>query len=202
MCMYCNVHYSSVSPYSAAIKETLQSEHSTITRELEEKIERLEEDLRTKKRSRVVPPQVVESTSTTVTLPSAAVRPTVTTTPTASIRPMPLQVTTAPTAHVTPTQVSTSVPSTMEATPTPLSNNQLAGSATMFVRSSSPQVSTGPRPSHQIPSTSTSSGSSEADNTTRPVMKRSREDIANEYPPSKRKVLEYSENDFRLLILI
>ena len=155
----------------ATIEENIRREYTTYTRELEEKIERLEEDLKTKKRSRVVQPQVAESTSTTATLPSAAVRPTVTTTPTASIRPMPLQITTAPTAHVTPTQVSTSVPSTVEATATQSSNSQLA-SATVFVRSTSPLVQPGPSRSQMMPSTSSSG---EADNS-RPSIKRSRDE--------------------------
>ncbi len=159
---------------TAAVEENVRREYSSYTRELEDKIEKLEDELRAKKRSRVVQPQVVESTSTTITLPSAAVRPTVTTTPTASIRPMPLQITTAPTAHVTPTQVSTSVPSTVESTATQSTNSQLA-SATVFVRSTSPLIQ--PSQHSQImPSTSSSSSSNEADNTSRPSVKRSRDD--------------------------
>ena len=48
---------------------TLQEQYDTDTRKLEEKINKLEQELKSKRR-RVVPPQVVESPSTTVTLPS------------------------------------------------------------------------------------------------------------------------------------
>ncbi len=74
--------------------------------------------------------------------PTAAVKPTVTTTPTASIRPMAIQTTTAPTAHVTPTMVTN-----QHVTVTPMVShltNQTgsAAAAAVFVRSSSPQVVT------------------------------------------------------------
>ena len=153
--------------------QSLRQQYEGTTRELEEKVEHLEEELKTKKRSRAVQPQVAESTSSTVTLPSAAVRPTVTTTPTASIRPMPLQMTTAPTAHVTPTQVSTSILATSEVASTqPSSNSQLA-SATVFVRSTSPLVPSGPSRPQIMPSTTSTSSNGEPDNA-RPVANNKR----------------------------
>ena len=72
------------------------------------------------------------------TAPTAAVKPTVTTTPTASIRPMGIQTTSAPTAHVTPTVVSSQhLLSSTSVTQLPSSTT---AAATVFVRSSSPQI--------------------------------------------------------------
>ena len=82
------------------------------------------------------------------TAPTAAIKPTVTTTPTASIRPMAIQTTSAPTAHVTPTMVTAQ--HVIPATSTSQLTNQISSStgvststavaATVFVRSTSPQV--------------------------------------------------------------
>ena len=63
--------------------------------------------------------------------PTATIKPTVTTTPTASIRPMPLQTTAAPTAHVSPTQVTIS---STETTPT-VTPPTTTPAATVFLRS-------------------------------------------------------------------
>ena len=66
--------------------------------------------------------------------PTAAIKPTVTTTPTASIRPMPLQTTTAPTAHISPTQVTVSFTETTPSITPPTSTP----AAAVFVRGTSP----------------------------------------------------------------
>lgn len=105
-------------------------------------------------RRKAVAPSIPEGSSSSLTLsqttaPTAAIKPTVTTTPTASIRPMAIQTTSAPTAHVTPTMVTTQhvIPSSSA---TSQLTNQISSStgvsastaaaATVFVRSTSPQV--------------------------------------------------------------
>ena len=112
--------------------------------------------------------------------PTAAVRPTVTTTPTASIRPMPLQTTSAPTAHVTPTQVTTSIPATSEALPT--QSTSTVGSAAVFMRSTSPLVVTQTLPQATPISSNASEvgGASSGPSTRQPIdrpIKRSRESL-------------------------
>ena len=104
-------------------------------------------------RRKAVAPSIPEGSSSSLTLsqataPTATIKPTVTTTPTASIRPMAIQTTSAPTAHVTPTMVTAQhvIPSTSTSQLT----NQISSStgvststaaaATVFVRSTSPQV--------------------------------------------------------------
>ena len=105
-------------------------------------------------RRKAVAPSISEGSSSSLTLsqttaPTAAIKPTVTTTPTASIRPMAIQTTSAPTAHVTPTMVTTQhvIPSSSSTSASQLTNQissstgaSAAAAATVFVRSTSPQV--------------------------------------------------------------
>ena len=117
-------------------------------------ITRLQQQLKERTiRRKAVAPSIPEGSTSTLTLsqtsaPTAAIKPTVTTTPTASIRPMAIQTTSAPTAHVTPTMVTAQ--HVIPATSTSQLTNQISSStgvststavaATVFVRSTSPQV--------------------------------------------------------------
>ena len=121
--------------------DLLKSKYEGEAKKQEEQIQKLQQLLRERPlRRKVVPPSVPEGSPALPpvpsTAPTAAVKPTVTTTPTASIRPIAIQTTSAPTAHVTPTMVTQHVaPST-----TQLSSS--SATAAVFVRPTSPQVST------------------------------------------------------------
>ena len=121
--------------------DLLKSKYEGETKKQEEQIQKLQQLLRERPlRRKVVAPSVPEGSPALPpvpsTAPTAAVKPTVTTTPTASIRPIAIQTTSAPTAHVTPTMVTQHVaPST-----TQLSSSSAI--AAVFVRPTSPQVST------------------------------------------------------------
>jgi nucleoprotein TPR len=178
--------------------DNLQQKYDADIKKMQERIDKLEQELRSSKASttkrRVVQPTIVlatESPSTTSTVvssvaPTAAVKPTVTTTPTASIRPMPLHTTTAPTAHVTPTQVTTSIPSVSESMPSQSSGGGTVGSATVFVRSTSPLVV-----SNNLSSApSSSSGTNEEFNRS---TKRTRESLESDHGPVTKRVKQVIE---------
>lgn len=148
---------------------------------------------RTLRRKAVAPSIPEGSSSAQTTAPTAAIKPTVTTTPTASIRPMAIQTTSAPTAHVTPTMVTAQhvIPSTSTSqltnqisSSTGVSTSTAAAAATVFVRSTSPQV-VAPLPStttavRAVTASSQGGGGSAigsmGEETSRGTVKRQRED--------------------------
>lgn len=181
----------------------LQEKYDADTKKQEMNISKLQQMLKERRpRHKAVVPiseGVSSLPSSQTTAPTAAVKPTVTTTPTASIRPIKaIQTTSAPTAHVTPTMVTVQhvVPAT---TTTPfMSANQISSNvisnstaaATMFVRSSSPQIVT-PLPTTSISVASTTSTSppvgiavasqeSSGEGVSRGTVKRQREDDTQE----------------------